>query len=163
MWTPKVTHRPPSYSDEPQFQAEIVCPAGGGKSDLNKQGPPLKGSVAMEPINPAQCPRASRSRAGVKVAGDTSSTTELHNKLDAEKQADFNKVVIERLMTLIGGCAELPILAEYVAAMLQSSRPPEQIQSSLEAFLQDRSAAFTKWLFQQLTKYGKLKDSTGSA
>merc|ERR1719150_1000801 len=36
--------------------------------------------------------------------------------------------------------------------MLQSSRPPEQIQSELEAFLQEQSRPFTTWLMDQLTK-----------
>lgn len=93
------------------------------------------------------------------VAEDASSTTELYSKLDAEKQADFNKVVIKKLKTLIGGCGELSVLAEYIAVMLQSSRPPEQIQSELEAFLQDQSVAFTDWLFKQLAKHGGLEEA----
>eukprot|EP00927_Polykrikos_kofoidii_P047867 TRINITY_DN42154_c0_g1_i1.p1 TRINITY_DN42154_c0_g1~~TRINITY_DN42154_c0_g1_i1.p1 ORF type:complete len:634 (+),score=100.96 TRINITY_DN42154_c0_g1_i1:206-1903(+) len=34
--------------------------------------------------------------------------------------------------------------------MLQSKRPPEQIKSELEAFLQDQSQPFTEWLFKSL-------------
>ena len=36
--------------------------------------------------------------------------------------------------------------------MLQSSRPPETIQTELEAFLQDQSGPFTKWLCEKLAK-----------
>lgn len=79
-------------------------------------------------------------------------STQLYSKLSNEQQQDFGKVVIDKLRTLIGGYGELNVLAEYIGVMLQSSRPPEQIQSELEAFLQEQSRPFTTWLMDQLAK-----------
>jgi len=78
---------------------------------------------------------------------------QLYSKLSTEQQQDFGKVVIDKLRTLIGGYGELNVLAEYIGVMLQSSRPPEQIQSELEAFLQAQSRPFTTWLMDQLAKF----------
>jgi len=80
-------------------------------------------------------------------------STQLYSKLSAEQQHEFGKVVIDKLRTLIGGYGELNVLAEYIGVMLQSSRPPEQIQSELEAFLQEQSRPFTTWLMDQLAKF----------
>jgi len=101
-------------------------------------------------------------------AHDTPEPTRLYSKLSPEQQAEFGKVVIEKLRTLIGGYGELSVLAEYIAVMLQSSRPPEQIQSELEAFLQDQSPTFTEWLCRQLAKHagedqGPPPDAKGEA
>mmetsp|Transcript_10096 Transcript_10096/g.19485 ORF Transcript_10096/g.19485 Transcript_10096/m.19485 type:complete len:523 (+) Transcript_10096:169-1737(+) len=79
-------------------------------------------------------------------------STQLYSKFSTEQQHDFGKVVIDKLRTLIGGYGELNVLAEYIGVMLQSSRPPEQIQSELEAFLQEQSRPFTTWLMDQLAK-----------
>lgn len=80
-------------------------------------------------------------------------STQLYGKLSPDQQSEFNKVVIEKLRTLIGGYGELSVLAEYIAVMLQSSRPQEQIQSELEAFLQDQSRPFTQWLCDKLANF----------
>mmetsp|Transcript_23513 Transcript_23513/g.73316 ORF Transcript_23513/g.73316 Transcript_23513/m.73316 type:complete len:176 (+) Transcript_23513:72-599(+) len=80
-------------------------------------------------------------------------STQLFGKLSPDQQAEFNKVVIDKLRTLIGGYGELSVLAEYIAVMLQSSRPQEQIQSELEAFLQDQSRPFTQWLCDKLSMF----------
>lgn len=95
------------------------------------------------------------------------SPTALYNKLTKEEQNEFNTSVIEKLKTLIGFYGELSVLAEYIAVMLQSSRPPEQIQSELEAFLQGESVPFTNWLCDQLVEFnrraGAQQDSQGEA
>ncbi|CAK0856257.1 unnamed protein product [Prorocentrum cordatum] len=78
--------------------------------------------------------------------------TQLYSNLSPEQQAKFQDVVVEQLKTLIGGHRELSVLAEYIAVMLQSSRPPEQIESELEAFLQEQSKPFTAWLCKELSK-----------
>lgn len=98
---------------------------------------------------------------------ETPKPTQLYSKLSTDQQAEFGKVVIEKLRTLIGGYGELSVLAEYIVVMLQSSRPPEQIQSELEAFLQDQSQPFTDWLCKQLAKHagesGPPADAKGEA
>jgi len=84
---------------------------------------------------------------------EPSKLTQLYTRLTEAQQKEFGKVVIGKLRTLIGGHGELSVLAEYIAVMLQSSRPPEQIQSELEAFLQEQSQPFTDWLCKQLVKH----------
>jgi len=79
----------------------------------------------------------------------------MYNKLSVERQQDFNKAVVEKLRMLIGVSGELTVLAEYIAVMLQASRPPEQIQSELEAFLQSESGPFTQWLCDQLVEFDR--------
>lgn len=83
----------------------------------------------------------------------TPKSTQLYGKLSADAQLKFGEVVIEKLRTLIGGYGELSVLSEYIAVMLQSSRPPEQIQSELDAFLQEESRPFTNWLCEQLATF----------
>merc|ERR1740115_128401 len=84
---------------------------------------------------------------------DAPRATLLYNKLTQEQQADFGKRVVEKLRTLIGGYGELSVLAEYIQVMLQSSRPREQIETELEAFLQDQSRPFTNWLCNSLAEF----------
>lgn len=74
----------------------------------------------------------------------------LYGKLSQEQQEELGKLVVERLRSIIGGYGELSVLAEYIAVMLQSNRPPDQISTELEAFLQDQSRPFTEWLCDQL-------------
>mmetsp|Transcript_77014 Transcript_77014/g.214149 ORF Transcript_77014/g.214149 Transcript_77014/m.214149 type:complete len:533 (+) Transcript_77014:122-1720(+) len=76
--------------------------------------------------------------------------SKLYGQLSAEQQAEFSKTVIGKLQKLIGGYGELTVLAEYIAVMLQSQRPFVQIQTELEAFLQEQSMPFTEWLFRRL-------------
>ena len=77
---------------------------------------------------------------------------QLYEKLSPEQQTSLSKAVTEKLQTIIGGYGELGVLVEYISVMLQSSRPPETIQTELEAFLQDQSGPFTNWLCEKLTK-----------
>uniref|UniRef100_A0A7S0ZMN3 PWI domain-containing protein n=1 Tax=Noctiluca scintillans TaxID=2966 RepID=A0A7S0ZMN3_NOCSC len=86
---------------------------------------------------------------------EASLPTTMYNKLSVERQQDFNKAVVEKLRMLIGVSGELTVLAEYIAVMLQASRPPEQIQSELEAFLQSESGPFTQWLCDQLVEFDR--------
>merc|ERR1719235_1588753 len=95
-----------------------------------------------------------------KANSDTSKLTLLYGKLTAGQQADLNKVIVEKLRSIIGGYGELSVLAEYIAVMLQSSRPPEQIQVELEAFLQDQSKPFTDWLCEKLSDMAREKGET---
>eukprot|EP00929_Paragymnodinium_shiwhaense_P095606 TRINITY_DN5682_c0_g1_i1.p1 TRINITY_DN5682_c0_g1~~TRINITY_DN5682_c0_g1_i1.p1 ORF type:complete len:438 (-),score=143.52 TRINITY_DN5682_c0_g1_i1:231-1544(-) len=76
--------------------------------------------------------------------------SKFYGMLSKEQQKDFETVVVSELRTLIGGFGELSVLAEYISVMLQSSRPADQIQTELEAFLQEQSQPFTNWLFEQL-------------
>mmetsp|Transcript_96887 Transcript_96887/g.312852 ORF Transcript_96887/g.312852 Transcript_96887/m.312852 type:complete len:514 (+) Transcript_96887:87-1628(+) len=86
------------------------------------------------------------------VHADVPKPTQLYSKLSSDHQAEFQKIVIDKLRTLIGGYGELSVLAEYIGVMLQSNRPPEQIQQELEAFLQEQSRPFTAWLCDQLAR-----------
>mmetsp|Transcript_22003 Transcript_22003/g.39426 ORF Transcript_22003/g.39426 Transcript_22003/m.39426 type:complete len:431 (+) Transcript_22003:72-1364(+) len=78
--------------------------------------------------------------------------SKLYGQLSADGQAAINKVIMEKLKSIIGGYGELNVLSEYITVMLQSSRPSEQIQSELEAFLQDQSVPFTAWLGDIISK-----------
>lgn len=78
--------------------------------------------------------------------------SKLYGQLSADGQAAMNKAIMEKLKSIIGGYGELNVLSEYITVMLQSSRPSEQIQSELEAFLQDQSAPFTAWLGEKISK-----------
>eukprot|EP00439_Symbiodinium_sp_Y106_P048383 s2043_g6.t1 len=87
-----------------------------------------------------------------KEAKEQPKLSELYEKLTAEQQTSLSKAVTEKLQTMIGGYGELGVLVEYISVMLQSSRPPEAIQTELEAFLQDQSGPFTQWLCEKLQK-----------
>eukprot|EP00930_Biecheleria_cincta_P045662 TRINITY_DN31470_c0_g1_i1.p2 TRINITY_DN31470_c0_g1~~TRINITY_DN31470_c0_g1_i1.p2 ORF type:complete len:468 (+),score=107.83 TRINITY_DN31470_c0_g1_i1:31-1404(+) len=78
--------------------------------------------------------------------------TQLYSKLSADQQASLQEAILQRLKSIIGGYGELAVLSEYISVMLQSSRPPEQVQSELEAFLQEQSAPFTTWLCENVAK-----------
>jgi len=79
-------------------------------------------------------------------------STQLYSKLSADQQEKFNDAVVDKLRSIIGGLGDLAVLAEYIKVMLQSNRPPDQIQSELEAFLQEESRPFTNWLCDHLAK-----------
>lgn len=81
--------------------------------------------------------------------------TQLYGQLSEEQQDALGKAVIEKLRTLIGGYGELSVLAEYIAVMLQSNRPADMIQTELEAFLQEQSKPFTRWLTKEIEKHGR--------
>eukprot|EP00933_Yihiella_yeosuensis_P061970 TRINITY_DN64861_c0_g1_i1.p1 TRINITY_DN64861_c0_g1~~TRINITY_DN64861_c0_g1_i1.p1 ORF type:complete len:469 (-),score=140.99 TRINITY_DN64861_c0_g1_i1:79-1485(-) len=85
-------------------------------------------------------------------APKTGSSTDLYGRLNAAQQTALSEAVVEKLKGIIGGYGELGVLSEYIAVMLQSNRPSDQIQSELEAFLQEQSAPFTNWLVEQLNK-----------
>lgn len=76
----------------------------------------------------------------------------IYGRMSDDQKAAFGKDVIAKLKSIIGGYGELTVLAEYIAVMLQSSRPEEQIRVELEAFLQDASGPFTDWLFFHMAK-----------
>eukprot|EP00931_Biecheleriopsis_adriatica_P039336 TRINITY_DN22498_c0_g1_i1.p1 TRINITY_DN22498_c0_g1~~TRINITY_DN22498_c0_g1_i1.p1 ORF type:complete len:415 (-),score=94.90 TRINITY_DN22498_c0_g1_i1:45-1262(-) len=80
------------------------------------------------------------------------SITKIYGQVSAERQASLAQAVNEKLKSIIGGYGELGVLSEYITVMLQSARPPEQIKSELDAFLQEQSAPFTAWLIEQLSK-----------
>lgn len=86
-----------------------------------------------------------------KETEDTQSI-QLYSKLSADQQASLAEAILQRLKSMIGGYGELSVLSEYISVMLQSTRPADQIQSELEAFLQEQSAPFTAWLCEQVTK-----------
>jgi len=79
--------------------------------------------------------------------------TAAYNQFTKEQQEEFGQIVIERLRGSVGVHGELSVLAEYIQVMLQSSRPPEQIEGELTAFLTHESAPFTKWLFQRILDF----------
>lgn len=80
---------------------------------------------------------------------------QIYASLTEEQQDVLGKAVIEELRTLIGGYGELSVLAEYIAVMLQSNRPADMIQVELDAFLQEQSKPFTRWLMKEIEKLGK--------
>lgn len=73
-----------------------------------------------------------------------------YSDLSAEQQEELSKLIVDKLRSLIGGYGELTVLAEYIAVMLQSSRAADSIRAELEAFLQDQSRPFTRWLMEQM-------------
>mmetsp|Transcript_164123 Transcript_164123/g.315315 ORF Transcript_164123/g.315315 Transcript_164123/m.315315 type:complete len:265 (-) Transcript_164123:1353-2147(-) len=99
----------------------------------------------------------------MSLSAETPKHTQLYGKLSAEQQEDLGKAVVEKLRSLIGGYGELSVLAEYIAVMLQSSRPPEQIQTELEAFLQESSQPFTRWLCDQIEFIAEGRVADGGA
>jgi len=101
--------------------------------------------------------------AAMSLSAETPKHTQLYGKLSAEQQEDLGKAVVEKLRSLIGGYGELSVLAEYIAVMLQSSRPPEQIQTELEAFLQESSQPFTRWLCDQIEFIAEGRVADGGA
>lgn len=91
----------------------------------------------------------------MSLSAETPKHTQLYGKLSAEQQEDLGKAVVEKLRSLIGGYGELSVLAEYIAVMLQSSRQADQIQTELEAFLQEQSQPFTRWLCAQIEAFAE--------
>lgn len=105
----------------------------------------------------------SSSAMALNLSEATAKAPQYYIKLSDEKQAEFQKLVVERLGTLIGGYTELNVLAEYIAVMLQSARPAEQIQSELDAFLQEQGGPFTTWLCERLTEFATAAGATGNS
>lgn len=89
--------------------------------------------------------------------------TQLYANLSQPQQDSLGKAVIEKLRELLGGYGELSVLAEYIAVMLQSNRPSDMIQTELEAFLQDQSRPFTKWLCKEIEKLSRQSGSEAPA
>lgn len=81
---------------------------------------------------------------------DDPHATEPYKRFTAAQQAELSQAIVEKLRSLLGGYGELSVLAEYMAVMLQSSRPPKQIGTELEAFLQENSVVFTEWLCHEI-------------
>eukprot|EP00931_Biecheleriopsis_adriatica_P011443 TRINITY_DN112534_c0_g1_i1.p1 TRINITY_DN112534_c0_g1~~TRINITY_DN112534_c0_g1_i1.p1 ORF type:complete len:401 (-),score=83.37 TRINITY_DN112534_c0_g1_i1:18-1196(-) len=81
--------------------------------------------------------------------------TKLYGQLSAAQQASVAQAIADKLTSIIGGYGELSVLCEYIIVMLQSSRPPEQIRSELETFLQEQSVPFTTWLCEHIAKMAK--------
>jgi len=74
----------------------------------------------------------------------------LYAKLQPGQQEAFGHIIVDKLRDLIGGYGELQMLAEFIAQMLRSRRPPERIQRELQEFLPEHSELFTTWLFYRL-------------
>mmetsp|Transcript_6153 Transcript_6153/g.10679 ORF Transcript_6153/g.10679 Transcript_6153/m.10679 type:complete len:439 (-) Transcript_6153:185-1501(-) len=85
--------------------------------------------------------------------GSATLATAAYNQFTKAQQEEFGQIVIEKLRGSVGVHGELSVLAEYIQVMLQSSRPPDQIEGELTAFLTHESAPFTKWLFQRILDF----------
>lgn len=84
--------------------------------------------------------------------------------LSKEQQGELLGSVAEKIKSLIGahGGSDIVVLVEYISVMLQSDKHREAIEIELEAFLQDQSRPFVKWLGEQVEALVARKDKDGS-
>jgi len=116
-------------------------------------------------VSEAELRKAAAGRCLCCMAADSNAVaaTAAYNQLSKEQQEEFGKIVVEKLRGSIGVHGELSVLAEYIQVMLQSNRPPDQIEGELTAFLTNESGPFTKWLFLRILEFADAHQAAGGA